>query len=43
MVFLAEHHLALGCVEFHALHGGDQLFRIGAACFLDGGHDGNTG
>ena len=35
VVFLAESHVALGGLELHAFHGGDQLLGIGAAGLLD--------
>jgi hypothetical protein len=31
VVFLAEGHLALGRVEAHAFHGGDELVGVGVA------------
>src|SRR6266540_7065211 len=41
VVLLAEDHLALGRLELHALHGGDQLLGGGAARLLDSGDDGH--
>src|SRR6266508_2589928 len=34
VVFLAEDHLALGRLELHALHGRDELLRVGPAGLL---------
>src|SRR3990170_3748849 len=41
VILLAEDHLALGRLELHALHRGDELLRVGAARLLDGGHHGH--
>src|SRR6516165_3838530 len=41
VVLLAEHHLALGCVELHALHGRDQLLGGGRILLVASGEDGN--
>src|SRR5690606_1307568 len=43
MVFLAEGHLALGRVEAHAFHGGNQLVRVGVTTgLLERGNDGHA-